>query len=220
MADIPQVIPKGTATAIASYDFQDVASGTGFVTYYPCATLSGTGTFSYKLITITSVYPDQDAGGSSTTENTGGTAPESTTLNFDTSAFNLPRTARGTALVNFAVRNPDADVTNCKISAQIKKVASDGTTVTNLSSAVERNYGSGGGSALGATTTQQIFLELPLTQTQIKVGEKLRLTIILTVDDINDNLVMYHDPPGRDLSIGTLYSTQAKLLMPFRVDTT
>lgn len=216
MAEIPQVIPRGTQTSVASYDYTDIASGLGFVTYYPCATLSGTGTLAYFLVTTTDVRPDQDAGGASTTNST----VSSLSINFDTSTFNLPRTAKGTAFVNFAVRNPDADVTNCKFSAQLKKVASDGTTLTNLSSAVERNYGSGGGGALGATTTQQIFFSLALTQTQIKVGEKLRLTIILTLDDASDNIVMYHDPAGRDLSIGALYSTQAKVHMPFRVDTT
>ena len=206
---LPQIIPKPIPSSIASYDNTDLASGLGYQNFYAVTTeLAPSIAKVYLLVDDTSLYSNTTSTSTSTTA----------TLNFDTSAFNIPRTAKGTAIVNFCVRNAVASTTNCFFSAQIKKVASDGTTLTNISSVFTLYHdGTNGSSAMSALTSENFMAFMPLTQTIIKRDEKLRLTIILTDND-TETIAVYHDPTGLLSTGSTSISSQMKLKMPFRVD--
>jgi len=216
MADtLPLNLPIVTSPAIASYDFTELATGLGFETFYAHGTKETTSAVTYQLTPFsTIIWPNQV----SKAVTTGG-AQASATVDFDTSAFNLPRTAKGTAVVNFVWQGDAASSCNAYISAQILKVASGGGTTAITSAKVRsRDTGTGGESALAAGEEENVLLFLPITQTTIGVGEKLRLEIILTVVDFPRTVAYYFDPQGRNSVSNSDVSTQLKLLMPFRIN--
>lgn len=200
---------------VATFDFQDVAAGIGYNTYYAFAMVQDGTTRSYFLSPQKDFYTDHNQSGGSTSNSSVSTV----TLDFDSSTFNLQRTAKGSAIVYFTVRNPEADITNCQFKAQIKKVASDGTTVTTLSSEFTKLFdGTAGTGAIPANTSYNVLFMMPLTETIIAQGEKIRLTIKLIELDATDNIIVYHDPAGRDFdTIGANFSTAMKLIMPFKL---
>jgi len=209
---LPEVIPRQTNPAIASYEFQDLASGIGYETFYAVAQdEEALGTITRKLVTITSIY-------SNITQSTQNTQA-ATTFNFDTSAFNLPRTVKGLAIIQCTGRNNDADVVNCLFQFQLFKVLVDNTTIALTSlKTVDFDGNTAPGNALGANEKINILLFMETTQTTIKKGEKIRLAVTLDVKDPNDSINVYHDPLGRDLLSDTNFSSIMKVLMPFRVD--
>lgn len=195
---------------LASYDFNDIASNLIFHTFYCIAQdEEALGTITYKLADTNTFY-------SNTTSSTVNTTTPST-YNFDTSVFNLPRTAKGTAIFQCTMKNNDADVVNVTLTVQLKKVLPGGSTV-NLCTAkvVDYDGNTAPGNALGASTKVNVLLFLDLTQTIIKKGEKLRCAVTLDVKDAADSVSIYHDPLGRDLLSDTNFTTQMKLHMPFR----
>lgn len=206
---------KSSEGAIASYDFTELVSGLGYERYYAVASdQEALGTQTYMLTNNSSIYTD--ASSISTSQ----TSQAAKTLNFDSSAFRIPRIVDGTAFVNFAFVNNDADVTNVTFSAQLFKVHSDGTTTTALSSAKVVDYDSNTppGTALGANVKNNALLFLALTRTKITIGEKIRLQIIIDLKDTGDNVTVYHDPLGRDFLSDTNYSTQMKVDIPFEIE--
>lgn len=213
MSILAETIPRQGSNATASYDFRDLVSGLGYDTFYAVASdEEALGTISYYLSPTADIYTDT----TSTTQSSQGTK----TLNFDSSAFNLPRTVRGTAIINFSGKNNDADVTNVTFSAQLLKVLADGTTTQALSSAkvVDYDGNTPPGSALGASVKFNALLFLSLTQTLIKKGEKLRLQIIIDMKDTADSVTIYHDPLGRNIIGDTNFSSIMKAIVPFRID--
>lgn len=217
MTILNETIPRQGSNASANFDFRDLASGLGYEIYYGVATKSRiavTSTQVYQLLPTAEIWP--------TDVNISQTAVATTTFNFDTSVFNLPRTVRGTAIFNAAIVCDEADNQESQVTVQIKKVAIDGVTVTNLSSAIVWDRSST--SSIGPNETENMLIYLDLTQTLIKKGEKLRLAVSLTMisGSGTDTVKVYCDPQERTITVGgsaqTNISTQMKLLMPFRID--
>lgn len=201
---LPLTYPIG-APAIATYDFVDLASGTGVVTYYGAVTKDPTA--EYVLLETQSYSAQRE-----TIQNGVGT----NTVNFDLTPFNMPRTAKGTAKVSCAVYN-QTDVRYATVTAQLKKIS--GADVTNISSAIVSEQVTG-----TANMIKMVLLELPLTQTHFKRGEILRLSIGITVDaDIGAFGHAPNNTPGETYMTAPRLasdnsSTILKLLMPFRID--
>ncbi len=186
---------RKSAEFVASYDFEDVASGLGFKNYWGTTTVDTAGT-NYDLL---SFQMDSGAGVTASVQVGTGT----TTINFDTSVFNLPRTAKGTAYINLG---PGQSIANAvSIKAQIAIVDSGGTP-TNISSEFETPQ-----NAVTASIIRQ-SLALPLTQTIIKKGEKLRMIMKIVVDATGGNGTLWHDNTESDTD------KSLKLFMPFKVE--
>ncbi|KKK66065.1 hypothetical protein LCGC14_2967820, partial [marine sediment metagenome] len=108
--------------AITTFDFTDVASGLGYESFFLCAE-NPSGGIGYFLNSL-------GIPGKPTTTQWLST----TTTNFDTSVFNLPRTIRGTAYVVLNTKMSTATNLNT-FSVKLIKVAADLST-SNLSSEI------------------------------------------------------------------------------------
>ncbi|KKM89889.1 hypothetical protein LCGC14_1244160 [marine sediment metagenome] len=167
---------------IASFDFKDIASGLGYEVFYPKASkdASGTTRFLFTDSTLTSI-PVTSSG------------TTITIFNFDTSVFNLPRTVKGTA---YCVSRVSATSGTNAYSVQLVKVLDDLSTV-NLSSEIT--------STTVGTSALDFPIQLPLTQTLIKKGEKIRL--IFTLLKIDGGGVMTLENDG----------SQSPVYIPFEI---
>lgn len=195
---IPVNYRKANEQVQANYSYTDIASGLGFSNFYGFTAKDETTGVTYNL--GESVY--------SHTTNTPSTGVNTITMNFNSSVFALPRTVKGTALINFTYYRVLTG-TGTYFYVQLKKV--NGTTETNLTSNLQiLSEASAGG-------YYEVCMKLPLTETTIKKGEFLRLTIAMTSDRAGGgDVVLYHDPAGR--GAGSTYSTILNLKVPFKID--
>ena len=173
-----------TSPVIATFQAQDLAEGTSKQIYFGIS--SNDGTVDYHLIS-NAVYSSQK----DTTRNSAGT----TTMDFDLGPFNLPRTAKGTAYFSAGLHSNGNGTATLK--AQVKKW--DGSAETNISSEITAATVTGNGGA----ATEMVFLELPLTQTDFAVGEILRLTVKLTVNNAIQ-VSVGHDPKNRTVTYSSV----------------
>ncbi len=186
------IFPKGKEF-IETFDFSDIASGLGFEIYWGIGIRNTSGLDTQLtpfLPVVRTVAPDA--------EESQQTGAGTTTVNFDTSTFNLPRTAKGTAYVNFKSKQTSGNAVSIK--AQIAIVHAD-LTATNISAEFENNQF--GTTAVFITD----LLALPLTQTTIKKGEKLRLIMKIVVDATGGDGMLAHS-----------HADELKLFMPFRIE--
>ena len=198
-------IPPETEQAIASFDFTDLASGTGVEIFFGTASDSFNSTLDYHLVST----GDAKAGRATTQRASAGT----TVVEFETTEFNLQRTARGTAFLSASM---GLNNTKGHITGEISIIHADGGE-TIIADKV-----SGQSVTIGATdTSEMMFIPLPLTETIIKEGEKLRLSVDI-FQASSGNMELGHDPTGEAGSIiplsTTTHTTKMQLLMPFRVD--
>ena len=181
------IVPPETASA--SFSFTDIAEGTGIQIYF--ATIGETsGGNTYHLL-----------GNAVTSKNDGADKilQAATDVDFDTSPFNLPRTVKGTAYLSGSF-NQDAG-NNVSCTATIKKY--DGSTETTIGATITSQTEESAGAERG------ILLPIPLTETIIKQGELLRLTV--TVTSAGGQSGVHADPLGSS-------GQPLKLLMPFKLD--
>ena len=204
---VPQVYRKSDERAIASFDFVDIATGLGTVIFLGISSETS-GAVDYHLIT-TSVH--------SATTSTNRTTIGTTTIDFDTANFNLPRTAKGTAYFSAGVGTSVATTEGIQLKVQLFHVDS-GASETNITSEITTPVFFNA----SAIDSKMEFLELPITEKLIKKGEFLRLRVKM-IGDANIDIEMGHDPKNRDgkqakIIPGTKNSTVLTFLMPFRVD--
>ena len=154
MADIPQIFPTQPPSAIASYDYTDIASGTGHVTFYGSGARTSTGDVPYLI---------QEAFFGKVTIGEG-------THTLDLSQFNFPSTVKGIAYVSFYLDTSTADLHT--VTMKFQKVSD---TTTDISSAIITRD-------ITASGTSQEVLPIPLTETHFKRGDVLRLHVIISTD--------------------------------------
>lgn len=182
--------------AIASYSYNDVADGTGVIIFYGASQANN----SEDYILTTQTIKSQ----SITISNS-----SNVTYNFDLSAFNLPRTIKGTAFITMGCYNSSASNPPQTFTFQVKK--DSGGNVTNCSSAITPAF------PTGNTENKDICAEIPLTQTNFKKGDILRLAI--TINTTGGSLKFGIDPADRaDPTAALTASRQLKFYLPFRVD--
>lgn len=192
---LPRKFLRSAEGAIASYDWTDVAEGTGIVTFYPAQKIEGAGTLSQILVDSNTIY--------SATGITDGNADR----DFDLSPFNLPKVIKGTVYFNFGMFvNTGETVT---ITCQLRKW--DGATETALHTAVTRTQ--------AGPSIAMWLMSAELTQTSFKKGDILRVNVTMTGGTAASYFGV--DPVGRDISgltsaAGT--TTTFSVLVPFRVD--
>lgn len=194
---IPTIFSNQGGTALANYNYVDIANGTGIVVFYGGHAYDGT--TSLGVLDENTFYSDliyQEWTSSSTFE-------------LNTSVFNLPRIAKGIAKVSMTMFNNNATNTGDTFLT-IQKVS--GTVVSNISSQTKVNR------PLGINSYNSTLTYLNLTQTIFKRGDILRLKIEIGVNV--GYIDIYHDPANRKTSsfIDPPCSTQLKLYMPFKID--
>jgi len=186
---LPPRIPPVQEQAIATYSFTDLVSGLGYETFFIIqATDSGATRSILTPVSMTTVFGVSTDDGETTVN--GATAE----TNFDTSVFNLPRTVKGNAYANFKFTNFGGAANSFSVKFQV--VHSDLST-DDISSEITSGN-------LGGITTDFRVIEIPLTQTRIKRGEKIRAIVKV----IASSGVLTHFHSGAD----------SKLLIPFRID--
>ena len=200
---------RASESGLATFNYVDVASGIGFLSYYGTVTQDDVQGKEYVL-TPNVVY--------SAVRDTYRTSAGTTTMNFDTSAFNLPRVAKGTAILSFGATFRAGSNVGEYISAQLQKVTATGSTV-NLSATMTAYA-----NLLYSNPFDSMMLfKLPLTQTIIKKGESIRLVLTISTDDTGTPpyVGIGHDPKGISGTYVTSTSTRTTQLlldMPFRID--
>lgn len=195
---------RKSSEAVATFSFEDIASGLGVIVFFGIAT-NASGGVNYHLISNSDVFSFPVG----TERATVGT----TSIDFDTSAFNLPRTPRGTAFFSAGTWGENSFAGDMRLDVQLFHVTSGGTE-TALSSKIS--------SAVPAdATSEMVSLELPITTEKIiKNGEVLRLTVDLVQINAAAHVEVGHDPknqPFMGIQPGTKDSSVMTLLMPFKL---
>ena len=206
---VEAVVPGPAATGaekIASVYFGDIEEGTGYVSYFLNADEDSVGV-EYGLGRSTVYSHDLVISATSTT-----------TFTFNSATFNLPRTALGTAIVNFAIA--------CKET---------GSPRTVTPSIKLYHVNSGGATQLGSTwtgptitctspnaTVETHIAKIVIASAQkFKKGDWIRVEIILThAGGGSGSGKVGCDPQNResgDLTAANGAFTSSVLLMPFRI---
>lgn len=198
---IPKNYQQSQETAIASFAYTEISSGTGFVLFYA---MNAEENASDKIRLLgENVVASLLIEGTFTT----------TTFNYDLTPFNLPQTVKGTAIIRYSTYWTGTGGNTKFETITIQKV-SDGV-VTDIGS--ERtNTETGSGSVI----RKNHLLNIPLTQTHFKKGDILRLEIDPTNPQSN-TITIGEDPSNRDGTLITpaaTYPTKFEVYIPFRID--
>jgi hypothetical protein len=201
---LPQVY-QSQSSAIASYNYSDLAENTGVKMFYLAVADDGVG-----IITQNQVYSDyiEQAGAGSSA-----TYEKILDNDYDLSAFNAPQMIRGTALFTYSYYGTPESYVYTKIL--IRKW--DGTTETEIANgtSVERHH---------SPHIELLKIAIPLTV--FKVGEQLRITVELYLKTAAgpDQAGYGTDPMNRDgtyvvpsTDVPTSTST-FKCWIPFNLD--
>ena len=189
---------------IASYDFDSLASGLNYRYFYFLVT--GDASAQYSLQDNANTY--------STTKETIRFGIGTTTLTFDSPAFHIPRTIKGTAYLSFGVYHSLGALANT-YQAQLWKW--DGASATAITSQLTKTVG------IGVFETVYSF-EMPCTETLIAEGEQLRIIIIMTIPagGAGTRMVFGHDPKNLDgewispSAVDTI--TSSRINIPFKTE--
>jgi hypothetical protein len=217
MAGIPQYFPETAGGAVASYDYTDLAEGTGITSFY-AATVSGAQILTKKQIYSNFIDTNKASNNAGYTK--------LIDYDFDLTSFNLPKVVKGTAYINipFAVQSSAGSVTT---TAWVRAIVRhwDGTTETDLGQA----SGSVMISPASAGGVKQMVdaLKISLTEKNFKAGETLRLTVegwALGAPNGSSDLSIGHDPQNRkgtilDTASGSAPVTTSLIAnIPFKLD--
>lgn len=193
---IPNVFGNETERIIATYDYKDVESGLGYQTFYAMTTSLAAGTeqvLSDEKEYSSDIYTQREAAGTSS-------------YMFYSSNFLVNKLAKGTALFSCGIAGSGITIT-----ARLAKY--DGANVTYLSSLITAAAFAG-----GIDVEKMILLQLPLTETAIKIGESLRLYVTFASTSPATAQLGY-DPMGRDGGwIGTTSTSIMQIKIPFKIN--
>ena len=204
---LPPKLTKFTTTSpvVASFDFVDIAEGTGVVVFQGATNTTSAGT---------NYFLSRNSEFSSTISEIEQTAA-TYTFNFDLAPFNVTKTVKGTGYFTASLwQQNGADETH--LAVQLQKW--DGSSATNISSEIESFHLTGG------AEHASILIPLSLTETYFQAGEILRLVVKLVKVGSAGNSEFTHDPAGRDganLTSSTTaptITTQLKVAVPFTIE--
>lgn len=192
---IPITIPDEPGRAVASYDYTDIAEGTGIQAFYAfTADASGSLTLhlSGEIIDagITAVAADIYPQRSLVT---------SVERIFELTGFNLPKIIKGTGYVNFTWAPEHASGTFItKVKVRIYKNTTELVTATTST----KSIGSG-------NTIITSNLKLIIPRTNFKKNDQLKISFEGIIDSGDGHIYVYHDPINRDFTQETPNVTAA-----------
>jgi hypothetical protein len=210
-----QKIYNSESSAIASYDYFDIADGTGMKMFYLASV------YGNYILTINQIYAE-------TVEyNTGAQALTTSfakimDVDYDLSQFNFPQQIGGSAVCSFSFFGfkSGTATTTCKITVKVRKYS--GTTETELGEATTDEL-------LNTTAAYKTTsLVVPVANTSFKAGDILRVTIEgwakEAAADSTIELGIGQDPMNRDATRlkpstdNPVSTTTTKIWMPFKID--
>ncbi len=217
---IMPVYRKSNEQVIASYNYTDIAEGTGIIELY-----GGT----QKVTTTESYYISSDDDVSFNVSTTGRTTSDTGVfqkildIDFDLAPFNLPKNLKGRlrCIANLFIgkENDANEHGEAYIIMKLRKW--DGSTETEIGNAQ---------SSTAANPTSLIKTPYLLnwyydiaSSTHFKKGETLRITLEVWIDPVdhaNCNVELYHDPKNTTVTTdgGTARTTQLIFKVPFVID--
>lgn len=202
---VPAKYRNVSEQAIATYNYTDIANGTGVAVFYCAQETDSTGTGQF-LTASTIIKPDP-----ATIVNIASAGGQDNTYVFDV-AFNLPRIINGDLYVNVAYNLIKAG-SSAGGSFTVTATAAhyDGSTATTIGAAVTSPT-----EVPSVTLKTDVFLlKIPnTTRVHFKKGEILRLSIqMVTVQATSDatTSTLFTDP-----TLGV--DNQTKILVPFDLD--
>ena len=182
-------------SAIASYDYTDIASAVGYSLFYGAVCTDGTGILTTEPIYSAEIEKD----------GTDGVLTEET---FEVT-FNAPQTINGNAILTFCNSNPSPGG-----GFQTAVLYLSGSALTTLGTFLDDV------AFAGASNTTYCAV-VPIVNQQVKVGDVLRLFVSGSGAATSD-YGWGVDPMNRDGSYITpsteALTTQLKLYVPFRID--
>lgn len=202
--------------AIASYSYEEIASGLGYISFYAYNSTDSTST-KYGLITETSIksYVKVSSG---TVAMSGDTNQKLLDIDWDIT-MDDPRTLNGRCFIQipFYAYVSSGNYTQYLI-VKLRKYS--GTTETDLGTVQSTNFNNVNN--LTTATPPKMFV-LDITNTPFKRGDILRLTLesYYNPGGGSGSLTQYvgNDPNARaDATVTGLETTQLKLDVPFRID--
>ena len=213
---MPINFPLPSESAVASYNYTDMAEGTGVTMFYLAATNGD------NILTPNQIYSDvieYSTGEHNLTTD----FVKNMDVDYDLSAFNSPRTVKGTAYINFTGHQwkSGTAVVTSKFTIKVRKW--DGVTETEIGNATTAEITDAAGYKLTA-------LAIPLTQTHFGIGDVLRVTIEgydkedAHFSDTTNILIVGQDPMNRDGTYiipstdNPVSITQTKIWIPFKID--
>jgi hypothetical protein len=220
---LPITYPPIAAAAIASYDYTDIAEGSGITKFYAFTTIEES-TTSFNLSTNAVFSQNIDTEGVFTTGSyaiAGGGAMDK---DFDLTPFNLPKTIKGTAIINLTwfIRSAATAPVSGYIIAKVRKYSA---------TAGESEIASTQSNTIVNSTSSNTFhltcLKFTIPKTHFKKGDILRLTIQAwgKKDDGNNGTIGFgFDPQNRDgtnitpSSDDPLTTTKLEFYCPFELD--
>lgn len=208
MALIPGTYTTETG-AIASYDFNDFAAGTGIQTFYAFSRDVTGGTNSFALSTAapySNLILSSGAIGVGTP----------LTLTFDSEPFLLPRTVKGTVTVNVAWRVVNSSSSNDNyLWVQLNKLVGSTETLIGQTSGAIRSSSSN-----QAVMSCLQIRDITQDSGAIKAGEKLRLTVMVDAVTTGNspNAKICHDPQNRTGDGASYDTTKLTAWIPFLLD--
>ena len=195
------------SSAIATYDYTDIAEGTGISAFYGG---NASGSTAWILTGNTSLYSA-----------TGFTVLNGFDQNFDV-PFNMPKSIKGELLLQVPI-SLYADPTYSSTGYIVAKVVHyDGTTETIIGGPVTSPSKTNGGS--GAWGGAMLVLKMTIARKHFKKGDILRLNIVGTQSGTGtDQGVIGHSPIGtQSTSSGEgfagLGTSRISMFVPFELD--
>ena len=199
---VPIVYRRSGEQSIITFDYVDVAEGTGSIEFKGYQSEISGAVYDYHLAR-TDLHSHQ-------IEKAMADAEE---LQFDTTVFNLPQTIRGTATVRFSVYADGGGGDSFCIKVKIQKIDAD-NNVTDIGE-TDNSYRTG-----AAASIYNDVLPISCTQTLIKKGEKIRLSVTVH-RDAGEVVNLAFDPANRDgatITPASTYPTKLQAFIPFRID--
>lgn len=213
---LPINFPIPSETAIASYNYTDIAEGTGIIQFYGTEVETGAASVDYKLVTNSGFYSSGYGMAEGTTQHDTEPVWEQ---DFDIT-FNLPKRIKGNCYIQvpmYVAGDKDAYI-KCTI------IHYDGSSETTIGTQTQSSTLS-----TDAAAKQMIFsMVIPVnTLTHFKKDETLRLNIELWCDGgagAGDFWRLGHSPVGtqvKDSGGSTRFSdipTRLSFFVPFILD--
>ena len=219
-----QVLPiqfrsTGGVGVTPSFDFFDIAEGTGIVKFYGVAIDTGTGTLAYRLTTDATAFsygdPTQSTWGKtffSKVADSAGTEE----INWDIT-FNAPEIMKGkTRITCFApIESTNNDST---MQIKVRLIKWDGSTETEVGAQVS----SQDVTVVAGTGDSFFVLEVPFdAQTKFKKGETLRIELIMNYDlgVASTDFNIFHSPANLLTAAAPTGATSQFIVeVPFVID--
>lgn len=207
MGVLPIVFRRSTEEAIASYNFTDIAAGTGIIEFY--AGTSYNPTINYRLSNLR-FYSD-DIAITATSTDALGIPVKQLDVDFDV-LINKSFMAQGLAIVNIPVHWVSSASSTIYLVAKLRKYAGGAETEIASGQSWTMSYGS-----------RMFAINFTVPQTTFKKGEYMRLTLEVWITNSTGSVSTYHigtDPQGRTFG-GEFTSDNPSTLIfycPVRID--